>query len=276
MKRESVVQIPLEKITPHASNRSAAGCDPVQLQELADSIAKNGVQEPAIVRKNGSDTFELVAGHRRWKACRLAGLKRLPCIVRECDDNQVLQIQLVENLQREDVHPLDESAIYLEMMALSGYNVRQIAESVGKSTAYVYMRTQLKSLVPLARAAFAENLFSMTHALEIARLEPEKQVECVEYLRANKGRHAASMAVFARWLSGARTIEPRPKRRVEYQEKKHQAKIVQLEEPFTIIIKGSPPYLLVKLLAASEKDHNRLLKLLQGIGGDVVYEEEDI
>ena len=107
---EQVQLIPLEGITPNPDNRRVGGFDPVKLQQLADSIKDVGVQQPIIVRKHlGNGGYELVAGERRWRAAKLAGLSQIPAIVRELDDLQVLKIATIENLQREDVHPLDEA-----------------------------------------------------------------------------------------------------------------------------------------------------------------------
>lgn len=175
---ETVQQISLEKIIPHPDNRRVGGFDPVKLQQLADSIRDVGVQQPIIVRAQlGNGSFELVAGERRWRASKLAGLAEIPAIVRELDDLQVLKVQTIENLQREDVHPLDEADGFARLIDKAGYEVEQIAQELGKSASYVYQRLKLKDLVPEARALFIHGDMTAGHAILVARLAPEQQAE---------------------------------------------------------------------------------------------------
>jgi ParB/RepB/Spo0J family partition protein len=178
---EQVQQITLEKITPHPDNRRVGGFDPVKLEQLAASIKEVGIQQPIIVRKqqeNGG--FELVAGERRWRAAKLAGLSQVPAIVRELDDLQVLKVQTIENLQREDVHPLDEADGYARLMEKAGYEVDQVAQELGKSVSYVYQRLKLRDLVPGARDLFVKGEITAGHAILIARLAPDQQQQCVK------------------------------------------------------------------------------------------------
>jgi ParB/RepB/Spo0J family partition protein len=178
---EQVQQLSLEKIIPHPDNRRVGGFDPVKLQQLADSIKEVGVQQPIIVRKqlmNGD--FELVAGERRWRAAKLAGLAEIPTIVRELDDLQVLKIQTIENLQREDVHPLDEADGFARLIDKAGYDIEQIAKEVGKSASYIYQRLKLLDLVPEARDLFVKDKITAGHAILIARLAPKQQQEILK------------------------------------------------------------------------------------------------
>jgi ParB family transcriptional regulator, chromosome partitioning protein len=129
-------EIPLEQIQPHPSNRRVGGFDPEKLKQLAESIKAIGVQQPAVVREitgeNQIRRYELVAGERRWRASKLAGKETLPCVVRELDDAQALRIQIVENLQREDVHPLDEANGYARLLDSGTYDV-EAAASCGRA-----------------------------------------------------------------------------------------------------------------------------------------------
>jgi len=177
---EQVLHLALEKIIPHPDNRRVGGFDPVKLEQLAASIRDVGVQQPIIVRrhlKNGS--YELVAGERRCRAAKLAGLTEIPAIVRELDDLQVLKVQTIENLQREDVHPLDEADGFARLIEKAGYEVDQVAQELGKSASYVYQRLKLKELIPAARELFVDAEITAGHAILIARLEPEQQKACI-------------------------------------------------------------------------------------------------
>jgi len=176
---ETVQQISLDMILPNPDNRRVGGFDPVKLQQLADSIRDVGVQQPIIVREalisQEGLRFELVAGERRWRAAKLAGLTEIPAIMRELDDLQVLKVQTIENLQREDVHPLDEADGFARLIDKAGYEVEQIAQELGKSASYVYQRLKLRDLVPQARKLLVDGTIAAGHAILIARLPSAQQ-----------------------------------------------------------------------------------------------------
>lgn len=201
---EQVQHISLTQISSHPDNRRVGGFDPVKLEQLAASIRDVGVQQPIIVRKilvrgrhNGED-YELVAGERRWRAAKLAGLTGIPSIVRDLDDFQVLKVQTIENLQREDVHPLDEADGFARLVEKAGYEIEQVAQELGKSVSYVYQRLKLKDLVPEARDLFVKGDITAGHAILIARLQPEQQKECIMGLRRFRNEETPSV----RWLDG--------------------------------------------------------------------------
>lgn len=131
--------------------------DAAALKELAESIAKHGVLQAILVRPNGADgKFELVAGERRWRAAKLAQLDRIPVTVRELSDTEALELQVVENLQRTDLHPLEEAEGYESLMKCQHadgrtYTADEIAAKVGKSRSYVYSRLKYTALCKEAR-----------------------------------------------------------------------------------------------------------------------------
>lgn len=149
-----------------------------KLDELGASLIEKGCINPITVRKKPDakhdEAHELVAGERRWRAAKLVKLATLPAIVRELDDREVLEIQLIENVQREDVHPLEEADGYRELMAKHKYTVEQIVEKTGKSKAYVYARLKLCELAPVPRKAFLEDKLNPSVALMIARIPDAK------------------------------------------------------------------------------------------------------
>jgi ParB/RepB/Spo0J family partition protein len=176
---ETIERIPLDSIHPHPANRVVGGFDEAKLKQLAQSIAQVGVQQPAVVRpKDGG--YELVAGERRWRASRIAGLDYLPCVIRELSDADTLKIQVIENLQREDVHPLDEADGYERLRRDAGYDVELIAQEVGRSPSYVYQRLRLQKLVPSARELLLKGDISVAHAVILARLEDELQFQVLK------------------------------------------------------------------------------------------------
>jgi ParB/RepB/Spo0J family partition protein len=165
--------LPIAAITPSHHNRDATR----GLDQLAASIREKGVINPITVRPVGPDAYELVAGERRWRAAQLAGLTTIPAIVRELADVEVLEIQLIENVQREDVHPLEEADGYRRLIDMHGYTVDRIVEKTGKSKGWVYGRLKLCSLAQVPRQAFLDGKLSPTLALMIARIPTQKLQE---------------------------------------------------------------------------------------------------
>lgn len=163
--------VPLEQLTPSPTN-PRKHFDEAAIAELAESIAKQGVLQPLLVRARPGfegDGFEIVCGERRWRACRQIGLRELPCLVRTLSDKEVLEIQVVENLQRADLHPLEEAQGY-EALRAHGYEVEDIAAKVGKSSSYVYQRLKLAALTEDARKWFLSGKLSASTALLVARI----------------------------------------------------------------------------------------------------------
>jgi ParB/RepB/Spo0J family partition protein len=149
--------------------------DKGQLQELADSIKTHGLVNPILVRpvpstgkKNGH--YELVAGERRFLAAQLAGLERIECTVRHLGDGDVVELQLIENLQRADLHPMHEAESYDELIHKFDHTADEVAAKVGKSRAYVYGRMKLLALSKGCRKAFYDGQISASIAEKIARI----------------------------------------------------------------------------------------------------------
>ena len=152
------------------------------LDELAASIRTDGVLEPLLARRViGEPGYELIAGERRFKAATLAGLEQVPVIVREATDAEVMRISAVENLQRENPHPLDEADSYRDLQKVDKANtVAVLAALVGKSPDYVYRRLKLHSLTKQARAAFELHEITVAHAERLARLTPFVQINALK------------------------------------------------------------------------------------------------
>jgi ParB family transcriptional regulator, chromosome partitioning protein len=133
------------------------------LQELADSIREQGIVQPLIVRRAG-DRFELIAGERRWRAAQLAGLSRVPIVVREADDRTVLELALVENLQRENLNPMEEAQGYAQLIEQFQLTQEQAAVKVGKSRALVANALRLLKLSEEVQAYLRHGQLSVGHA----------------------------------------------------------------------------------------------------------------
>jgi ParB/RepB/Spo0J family partition protein len=162
--------------------------DQVKLQSLADNIGKQGIITPLVAREtdqelvSGAPIYELAAGHRRFRAAQIAGLEELPVIVREMDDVTFLEVLQIENLQREDIHPLEEAAGYVQLMKRAeGYDVATIAAKVGKSEKYIYDRIKLLQLTDEMQKLFLDGKITAGHAILLARLSPADQKRAAGY-----------------------------------------------------------------------------------------------
>jgi ParB family transcriptional regulator, chromosome partitioning protein len=153
--------------------------DDAALDELAQNIKANGVIQPIVVRAAAAGKFEIVVGHRRFRASSRAGMESIPAIIHALTDAQVRALQLIENAQREDVHPFDEAVAYSALRDNEGFTVDQIVAAVGKSKSEIYQRLQLLKLTPKAREAFVRRQLETAHAVELARLQPKDQDEAL-------------------------------------------------------------------------------------------------
>jgi len=175
----SIQDVPLVKIRESKTNPRRY-FDEAKLTELADNIKQHGVLQPILLRplpEGEVGTYELVAGTRRYRASKLAKRESIPATVRELTDAQALELQVIENVQRVDVHPLDEAQGYAALVELQPdtYTVEGIASRVGRSPAYVSGRLRLIQLIAEAKQAFYEEKLTVAHAFEIARLQPNDQ-----------------------------------------------------------------------------------------------------
>ena len=150
--------------------------EPEALQELADSIRAQGVVQPIVVRPEGNH-FELVAGERRWRAAQLAGLQKIPAVIRELDSRSAAAIALIENIQREDLNPLEEAQAFSRLIEEFDLTHQQVAESVGRSRAAVSNLIRLLDLAEPVKQQVNKGLLDMGHARALLALIRHDQVE---------------------------------------------------------------------------------------------------
>jgi ParB family chromosome partitioning protein len=145
------------------------------LDELAASIREHGVLQPILVRPLGPNTYQIVAGERRWRASRQAGLDTIPALIEDIDDDTALEIAIIENLQREDLTPLDEAAMYDRMVHEHGYSIRKLADKLGKDKGYLENRLRLADAPPEIRELVSLRKDSLSHAYELMKVEDPKK-----------------------------------------------------------------------------------------------------
>ena len=176
----SINEIELSKISVNP-NQPRREFDPVALQELADSIAEIGIIQPITLRQLSEDSYQIIAGERRYRASIQAGLKSIPAYIRTADDENVMEMALIENIQREDLNPVEEAKAYQNL--IKEYNLKQeeVAERVSKSRSAITNSLRLLKLSDGVLTLLMEEEISSGHARALLGLEDsEKQLEIAE------------------------------------------------------------------------------------------------
>lgn len=164
--------LPIDRIAPN-SEQPRKIFDEAALQELADSIRHEGVLQPLLVRPLAGGNYEIVAGERRWRASQIAGLREVPVIIKDLNDEQALAIALIENLQREDLNPMEEALGYKELRDKFNLNQNQIAERVGKSRSAVANTLRLLQLPAALQDDIISNQITQGHARPLLAINDE-------------------------------------------------------------------------------------------------------
>ena len=176
--------LPISKIEPYA-NQPRHHFDEDALQDLADSIREHGIIQPLTVRRLSSGYYQIIAGERRWRAARLiAGLHEVPAIVIEADDRKMTELSLIENLQREDLDPIEEAEGYKTLMDSYQLTQEEAAERVGKSRSAVANSLRLLGLCPEVREMLQNGALSGGHARALLPLKAELQLEGAKLIAA--------------------------------------------------------------------------------------------
>jgi ParB family chromosome partitioning protein len=166
--------IPVDNITPNPEQPRMA-FDEETLAELSASIQEHGVLQPILVRPLGSNEYQLIAGERRWRASKAAGRTTIPALVEEIDDDTALEISIIENLQREDLSPLDEASMYDRMIREHGYSVRKLAQKIGKDKGYLENRLRLADAPDEVRQLVSVRKDTLSHAYELLKVDDPKK-----------------------------------------------------------------------------------------------------
>lgn len=179
------ITVKISKIEPNR-DQPRKDFNEEQLQELADSIKKYGVLQPLLVQKKESG-FEIVAGERRWRAAKLAGLKEVPVVIREYSPQQAMEIALIENVQREDLNPIEEALAYQRLMQEFQLKQEEIAERVSKNRSTITNSMRLLNLTPEVRQMLVENRITSGHARALLGVEdPKLQLELAQKIEQNR------------------------------------------------------------------------------------------
>lgn len=228
-----------------------------KLEELTESIKKYGVIQPIIVRKD-NDIYTIIAGERRWRACKNANIKSMPCIVRDIENKNASEIALIENIQREDLNPIDEANAYDFIMDRYGITQEEVSNIVGKSRVYVTNIMRLSNLDSYVKEKIVNNEISAGHGRAILSLSPEKQI-------------AMTNLIIKEDLS-VRDVEKlvrdtkKPKRRIQPEKDKYLAYVEEmLTDRFSsrVNIKRNKNKGKIEIEYINNEDLNRILDLLK-------------
>jgi ParB family chromosome partitioning protein len=200
----AVRNVPVDRIDPNP-NQPRLAMDKTNLEELTASVKEHGVLQPVLVRPLASGRYQLIAGERRWRAATTAGLTTVPALIEEIDDDTALEIAVIENLQREDLSPLDEALIYDKMIREHGYSIRKLAQKLGKDKGYLENRLRLADAPQEIRDLVSVRKDTVSHAYELLKVEDPKKRR---HLADMVARGELSLIKLREKIDGA----PRPRR----------------------------------------------------------------
>jgi ParB/RepB/Spo0J family partition protein len=171
---KGVRNVPLDRIDSNP-DQPRLSFDEAALDELAASIREHGILQPILVRPRDGGRYQLIAGERRWRAAQIAGLDEVPAMIEEIDDDTAMEIAIIENLQREDLSPLDEALMYERMTHDHGYSVRKLAQKLGKDKGYIENRLRLADAPAEVKQLVSLRKDTLSHAYELLKVEDPKK-----------------------------------------------------------------------------------------------------
>ena len=189
--------------------------DEAALAELSDSIRQHGIIQPLTVRKLASGYYQIIAGERRWRAARMAGLQEVPVIIMEADDRKAAELAMIENLQREDLNPMEEAAGFQALMEQHHMTQEEAAQRVGKSRSAVANALRLLNLTPPVAKLVEENKLSAGHARALLPLSPALQEKAAEAVISG-GLSVRQTEALAKRLSAEKKDKPAAPAGVDY------------------------------------------------------------
>ena len=199
--------LPLHRIEPNP-DQPRKDFDEEALQELAESISVHGLIQPLTVRETGAGYYQIIAGERRWRACRLAGISEVPAVVMEADDRKAMELALIENLQRSDLNPVEEALGYHTLVDDFGLTQEEVSSQVGKSRSAVANALRLLNLPEKVLQMLRSGSLTAGHARAVLTLQTEKkQLEAAQKIAA-LGLSVRQAELLCRNLSQEKAPEP--------------------------------------------------------------------
>ncbi len=182
--------------------------DKESLQQLADSIAAHGVIQPVAVRESAGGFYEIIAGERRWRAAKMAGLSEIPAVVLTADDQKTAELALIENIQREDLNPIEEAKAYDKLLTEFGLTQEKLSQSVGKSRSSIANSLRLLELTDGALALLSEGKISVGHAKVLLSLDDRDAIDVVAEQVAENELSVRETEVVVKKMNHAAKLQP--------------------------------------------------------------------
>lgn len=207
----AVQEVAVERIEPNP-DQPRQRFEGAALDDLAASIREHGVVQPLVVARTGDDRYRLIIGERRWRAARLAGLERVPVVIKDASDRQTLELALVENVQRSDLNPLEEAAAYQRLIQDFGLTQQQVAQQVGRSRVTIANTLRLLALPETLKRAVIEDRITEGHARAILGLT-DRQAQLAVLERVEREELSVRQTEeLVRRLTETRVPRPQPER----------------------------------------------------------------
>lgn len=209
-KNKQIQDLPLARIHPNRFQpRHAFSSE--SIDELAQTLREEGLLQPIIVREDGEE-YEIIAGERRFRAAQSLGWEKIPAIVNNLSDQQTASLALIENLQREDLNPIDEATAYENLMELNSLTQAQLAKDIGKSQSYVANKLRLLKLDPQIQEALASGAITARHGRALLALSSDQQKQALEQILSDKLNVKQTEELVAKLLE--EPAKPKEKRKV--------------------------------------------------------------
>lgn len=256
-----VLYVNIDDIRPNTAQPRKV-FDEEKLEELAASIDRHGVIQPLVLRRLGKG-YEIVAGERRWRAARIAGLKDVPCIVKELSDEENMLLAIIENMQREDLNPIEEAEGLKKMIETYGLTQEQVSYSIGKSRPYITNSLRLLKLPGRVQALAAEGKISTGHARALASVKSQqKQID----LAVRAAREGLSVRQIEKLAKEAKDPAARTKRTPKSADEKRVEEDLRkaLGTKVNLNRKGRKGKIEIEFYSAEELE--RLIELLRSLG----------
>lgn len=258
---ESLKKIAIDEIKPN-ENQPRKSFDEDKISELADSINEHGVIQPIVVRTSG-DFYEIVAGERRWRAARKAGLEEIPCVVRELSDEENMLFAIIENMQREDLNPVEEAQGLEKMISSFGLTQEEVSKSVGKSRPYITNSLRLLKLPEAIQEMMSEGKITAGHGRALINIDNEKKQIEIANLIVKEGLSVRQIEELAK----SKKKESKPKRKAE---KSADVLLVERELKSVLGTKVNIAYKnkknTVEIECYNRDELNRIIELLKTLG----------
>ena len=258
-KAETVDKIHVKSIKPNPYQPRKV-FDEVAIEELSDSIKEHGILQPIILRKTGT-TYEIVVGERRFRAAKLAGLEEIPAVVRILTDEETMELAILENLQREDLTPIEEAEAYHNLMENLKLTQEQLAFRLGKSRSHIANHVRLLSLPEKIRTIITEGKLSMGHGRTLLGLRKKEQILLVAERVLKEGLNVRQLEKLVQKLNEDVPRETKPKEKKDLFLAERES---GLRDYFgtNVTIKKSKNKGKIEIEFFSEEDLERILELL--------------